>query len=178
MIPRDAGGSEFPPELAPAAAAVKRLLSALGSHMTEAFSHLNLTLPQFRVLHAIRKEGRVSGRQLARELKVSPGAVVQLCDRLQEQGYVERVPDQEDRRVTWFRLTPPAQALFEEMLAVRRSRLGHALAGLSQQDRDDLSRILVTLTERIESESQTEPKGDGSGAHSAAQRPLPVRPPG
>ena len=58
MIPQDAGGPEFPPELAPAAAALKRLVSALGTHMPEAFSHLNLTLPQFRVLHLIRKEGR------------------------------------------------------------------------------------------------------------------------
>ena len=152
MIPQDVRRSDLPDELAPAAAALKRLSSALGAEMFEVFSHLNLTLPQFRVLHSIRKEGRVSGRRLARELNVSPGAVVQLCDRLQEQGYLERVPDLEDRRVTWFQLTPSAQALFEEMLALRRSRLGQALGRLSEQDREALTRILGELAELLEAE--------------------------
>src|SRR2546430_3669739 len=97
MMPAD-----FPEALAPAAASLKRLVSVLSADLMEVFSRLNVTIPQLRVLHVIRKQERISGRQLARELNVSPGAVVQLCDRLQEQGYVERVPDTDDRRVTWF----------------------------------------------------------------------------
>jgi DNA-binding MarR family transcriptional regulator len=155
MIPEDVRRTDLPEELAPAAAALKRLSSALGTEMFEVFSHLNLTLPQFRVLHAIRKEGRVSGRRLARELNVSPGAVVQLCDRLQEQGYVDRVPDLEDRRVTWFELTPSAQALFEELLALRRSRLAQALGRLPEQDRETLTRILGELAELLEADRST-----------------------
>src|SRR5919108_5198046 len=91
--------------LQPAVAALKRLVAALSADLMDVFSRLNITIPQLRVLHLIRKEQRVSGRQLARELNVSPGAVVQLCDRLQEQGDVARVPDTGDRRVTWFQLT-------------------------------------------------------------------------
>src|SRR5919201_1615049 len=102
MIVEDPSATDFPAGQAPAAAALKRLVSALSADLMEVFSRLNVTIPQLRVLHIIRKEQRVSGRQLARELSVSPGAVVQLCDRLQEQGYVERVPDTDDRRVTWF----------------------------------------------------------------------------
>jgi MarR family transcriptional regulator, organic hydroperoxide resistance regulator len=164
----DQWSSEFPEGLAPAAAALKRLVSSLSADLIEVFSGLSITFPQFRVLHAIRKEGRVSGRQLARELDVSPGAVVQLCDRLQEQGYVERVPDTEDRRVTWFQLTRTSQALFEEMLALRRSRLVPALSRLSEGDRQSLTRILGDMAEVMESERRREPRAAGhkeAGAH-------------
>src|SRR3984893_5190727 len=136
----------------PAALALKRLVSVLSADLMEVFSRLNVTLPQLRVLHIIRKEERVSGRQLARELNVSPGAIVQLCDRLQEQGYVERVRDTEDRRVTWFQLTESARALFEELLAIRRSRLAPALARLSEEGMESPTRILGEMADVLESE--------------------------
>jgi len=145
-------GADCPEAQASAALALKRLVSVLSADLMEVFSRLNVTLPQLRVLHIIRKEERVSGRQLARELNVSPGAIVQLCDRLQEQGYVERVPDTEDRRVTWFQLTESARALFEELLAIRRSRLAPALARLSEKDMESLTRILGEMADVLESE--------------------------
>jgi DNA-binding MarR family transcriptional regulator len=151
-------GADFPEAQAPAALALKRLVSALSADLMEVFSRLNVTLPQLRVLHIIRREERVSGRQLARELNVSPGAVVQLCDRLQEQGYVERVPDTDDRRVTWFQLTGTARALFEELLAIRRSRLAPALGRLSEKDMETLTRILGEMADVLESERRKDPR--------------------
>src|SRR2546426_8791827 len=145
-------GADFPEAQAPAALALKRLVSALSADLMEVFSRLNVTLPQLRVLHIIRREERVSGRQLARELNVSPGAVGQLCYRLQEQGYVERVPDTDDRRVTWFQLTGTARALFEELLAIRHSRLAPALSRLSEKDMETLTRILGEMADVLESE--------------------------
>jgi DNA-binding MarR family transcriptional regulator len=171
MIPAEDTGADFPEELAPAAAALKRLIAALSADMMEVFSRLNVTIPQLRVLHLIRKGERVSGRQLARELNVSPGAVVQLCDRLQEQGYVERVHDTEDRRVTWFQLTPSARALFEEVLAIRRSRLAPALGRLSQSDVKHLSRILGEMADVVDSERRSEPTRPASPE---GLRPLPA----
>src|ERR1700716_275525 len=111
---------QYPEELRPLVSALKRFGTTLSADLIEILFRLNLTMPQIRVLHTIRKEVRISGRRLAQELGVSPGAIVQVCDRLQEQGYVERVPDTHDRRVTWFQLASSTQDLFEEMLALRR----------------------------------------------------------
>jgi DNA-binding MarR family transcriptional regulator len=152
MSREEHGPADCPEGLAPAAAALKRLVSILSSDLMDVFSRLNVTIPQLRVLHLIRKGQRVSGRQLARELNVSPGAVVQLCDRLQEQGYVERVPDTGDRRVTWFQLTDSARTLFEEVWAVRRSRLAPALASLGGADAESLVRIINQVADALEAE--------------------------
>jgi len=110
---------------------------------------LNLTLPQIRALKAIHELGQVSGRQLARALGVSPASVVPLCDRLQEQGYVERVRDTQDRRVCWFRLTQAGIDLMQGLSAIGRSRIVPALAKLPPSDRAFLVRVLDTLTAAI-----------------------------
>lgn len=148
---------DFPEELQPLISSLKRFSTTLSADLMEILFRLNLTVPQIRMLHAIRKQGRMSGSQLARELGVSPGAVVQVCDRLQEQGYLERVPDTEDRRVTWFRLTRSTQNLFEEMLALRRSRLLPALQQLSEAERENLIRMLDAMSAVLESERDKDP---------------------
>jgi DNA-binding MarR family transcriptional regulator len=163
MMSGEQAASEFPDALAPAAAALKRLVAALSADLMEVFSRLNVTIPQLRVLHLIRAEQRVSGRQLARVLNVSPGAVVQLCDRLQEQGYVERVPDTFDRRVTWFQLTDTARELFDEVLAIRRSRLAPALARLTEGERESLVRMIGEIAEVLEAERRGDAAGIGLG---------------
>jgi DNA-binding MarR family transcriptional regulator len=149
---------QYPEELRPLVSALKRFATTLSADLTEILFRLNLTMPQIRVLHTIRKEGRMSGRRLAQELGVSPGAIVQVCDRLQEQGYVERVPDTHDRRVTWFQLASSTQDLFEEMLALRRARVVPALSSLSPEDRETLIRILNEMAAALDSERETGPK--------------------
>src|SRR2546428_5464171 len=159
---------DFPEELHPLISSLKRFSTTLSADLMEILFRLNLTVPQIRMLHAIRKQGRMRGSQLARELGVSPGAVVQVCDRLQEQGYLERVPDTEDRRVTWFQLTSPTQNLFEEMLALRRSRLLPALQQLSAADPENLIRILNAISAVPDSDRHPQPPA-------AASQRLPAR---
>src|ERR1700730_7976453 len=81
--------------------AVQRVRDSLAEELVEFWLHLRVTTSQFHALHAIRRHGRLSGRQLACALGVSPAAVVALCDRLEQQGYVARVRDPADRRGGW-----------------------------------------------------------------------------
>jgi len=91
----------------------------------------------------------VSGRQLAKELGITPAAVVPLCDRLEEQGYIQRARDSSDRRIWWSQLTPRGQDIFERVTAVPRGRIGPALSSLSEDDRRNLARILNTLADAL-----------------------------
>jgi DNA-binding MarR family transcriptional regulator len=52
----------------------------------------------YRALDVIDQNGRISAGDLARELRMSTGAVTTLVDRLERAGYARRVPDPEDRR--------------------------------------------------------------------------------
>ena len=148
-LPVSSRKHELPPELEPVLTAMQRVRSAIGPEMMEVFLQLDLTMAQFQALHVVWRLGRVSGRQLARELRVTPAAVVPLCDRLEEQGYIQRTRDSSDRRVWWSELTPAGEDIFERVTAVPRGRIGPALSRLSADDRQHLARILNRLADAL-----------------------------
>ena len=114
------------------------------------FTDVELTMPQFRALVMIRRFGRQTGRELAGRLHVTPGTLVPLIDRLEEQGYVRRVPDLEDRRLTWIEMTPKADRLFQRLWGMGAVRLAGAVARLLPAERADLRRLLDRMAENLE----------------------------
>jgi len=117
---------------------------------------VELTMPQFRALATIRRWGRQSGRELARRLGVTPGTLVPLVDRIEEQGYLRRVPDQDDRRLTWLELTPKADRLFLRLRRMGAGRLASAITQLVPRDRAELCRLLNRLAEHLEAAAAKE----------------------
>ncbi|HKW59182.1 MAG TPA: MarR family transcriptional regulator [Candidatus Dormibacteraeota bacterium] len=114
------------------------------------FMDVELTMPQFRALVMIRRWGPQTGRELAGRLHVTPGTLVPLVDRLEEQGYLRRVPDKEDRRVTWLELTPKADRLFQRLWGMGEARIATAISQLLPRDRAELKRLLTRVAEHLE----------------------------
>src|SRR5262245_51150254 len=123
-------------------AAWDRQHAALGAETARFFADLDLTMAQLRALGTIRRWGRLTGRDLAARLGVTPGTVVPLCDRLEEQGYLRRVPDQADRRLTWLELTPAGVHLFRRLWLAGGERVRDAIAQFSPEDRRTFERLL------------------------------------
>lgn len=140
--------------------AMRRFQASIIGDSTEFWLDVRLTPPQLTALNLIRRAGRLSGRQLARALGVSPGAVVALCDRLQERGFVERVPDDVDRRITWFQLTEAGTRLFSRMRELSSRTITPALNALSEEDRAHLIRILDALTAGVEASRSDHVEGE------------------
>jgi DNA-binding MarR family transcriptional regulator len=131
--------------------AFMRQQAAFSDETADFFMDTELTMAQFRTLVALRRWGRQSGRETARRLRVTPGSLVPLVDRLEEQGYVRRVPDLVDRRTTWLELTARADRLFERMRGMGAARLAGAIAKLIPKDRTELVRLLNEVASHMES---------------------------
>ena len=114
------------------------------------FMDVDLTMSQFRALVMVRRWGPQTGRELARRLHVTPGSLVPLVDRLEEQGYLRRVPDKEDRRLTWLELTPKADRLFRRLWGMGAARIATAVSQLVPRDRAELRRLLTRVAEHLE----------------------------
>jgi DNA-binding MarR family transcriptional regulator len=130
-----------------------RQQAAFADETANFFMDVHLTMAQFRALATIRRFGRQSGRELARRLGVTPGTLVPLVDRLEEQGYVRRVPDLADRRTTWLELTPRADRLFERLWGLGAGRIAGAVRQLIPKDRAELVRLLNQVAAHLESSS-------------------------
>jgi len=131
-----------------------RQQAALAADTSGFFIHLDLTMAQFRALTMIRRWGKMTGRELAGRLGVTPGTLIPLIDRLEEGGYLRRVPDLKDRRITWLELTSKGEQLFWRLFRAGARKVMAAIAKLRPADRRTLRRILNLIAENIE----TQPK--------------------
>ena len=123
------------------------------------FIDLDLTMGQFRTLVAVRRAGRLSGRELAARLRVNPASVVPHVDRLEELGYLRRVPDRDDRRLTWLELTPRGDLLFSTLTAAGIARIASAFSALTRPDRQTFRKLLDKIADHLEAQA---PSADAS----------------
>jgi DNA-binding MarR family transcriptional regulator len=128
-----------------------RQQSALATETARFFMDLELTMAQFRALAVIHHHsGRLTGRDLAARLRVTPGTLVPLCDRLVEQGYLRRVPDLDDRRLTWLETTAKTDRLFERLRGGGIMKVAAAIAHLRPADRKVFARLLNQVADHME----------------------------
>lgn len=67
-----------------------------------------MSLETYYCLETLKMRETATMTELARQLRVPKQQVTKLVDKLSENGFVERMPNEEDRRVTRIRLTSKA----------------------------------------------------------------------
>jgi DNA-binding MarR family transcriptional regulator len=83
---------------------------------------LGINRTDYRALDVIDQRSPISAGDLARELRMSTGAVTTLVDRLERAGYAHRRPDPSDRRRVLIEIAP---TLREQAAQVYGSPEGH-----------------------------------------------------
>ena len=93
--------------------------------------------------------------ELAAEERVTQPAITLLVNRLQERGWVERIPDASDGRAVLVSLTTEGEAAFERLRAEYRALLHEEMASLDDDEVatlasavEILDKLIARLTER------------------------------
>jgi DNA-binding MarR family transcriptional regulator len=109
-----------------------------------------LSHAQFELLIELFERGELPAGELASAARLTPATVTQMLDHLAEQGHVERVRSQTDRRVVVSRLTPQGKRKIEAKRAAWQSRWEQALAGLAGEDLRAATLVLERLAVMVE----------------------------
>jgi DNA-binding MarR family transcriptional regulator len=105
-----------------------------------------VTASQLEALKLLHQEGTgLSMHQVAEALSVTPSSATQLVDRLVRLGLVERLREEEDRRLVRVQLSEAARQRFEEMMRLHL----RGLAAVTEPLSDEELRTLVDLLARI-----------------------------
>jgi len=102
----------------------------------------SLSLIHLHVLTILEADGPLAMSRLADTLDVSVASMTGIIGRMEERGLVERVHDEEDRRVVIVRPTATGAAVFRDMTDERRKRLTTLLGRL---DADELTALRTGL---------------------------------
>ena len=109
---------------------------------------VELTPSQISALSTIRRRGPVTLGELADLERVAPPSITRMVARLEQDGYVERIPDASDGRVCRVVVTESAEELVSEARRRKASWLSERIAELGAEDRDNL-RAAVSALEAI-----------------------------
>jgi len=120
-------------QVAQIAAVLPRLLRRLNSLYADDLD-MDLPMGQMRVCSFLY-DSPESMSALSRELGISLSAITQIADRLERSGMVERVPETEDRRVKFLRLTEKGQEMMRSRRERRKRRISEVLGCLDPDSR-------------------------------------------
>lgn len=125
------------------------LLNVLGhrwkSKMEDGCRILGIGPRDFVGLDRISSLGRISQTELARALCLNRTSTMQLTDRLEQQGWISRVPDAVDRRVNRLELTEAGAAKLAEATAHMDAVENEFCRALSTSERETLISLLGRL---------------------------------
>jgi DNA-binding MarR family transcriptional regulator len=132
---------------------VSRLSHHLDRARRLAFAEHGIESWEFDVLAALRRAGapyELSPGRLIRETLVTSGTMTNRVDRLATRGFVQRLPDPNDRRGVLVRLTDQGRATVDGALDGLLQRERELLSGLNAADHKRLAGLLRGLVAPFE----------------------------
>jgi DNA-binding MarR family transcriptional regulator len=100
---------------------------------------------QFILLRVLYDVKRSTVSELASILKQSNSATTIALNRLVKANYIERVRDENDRRIVWVTLSEKAIPLLECLLERRRMLMADLTANLTDEELDQFTHCLLKM---------------------------------
>jgi DNA-binding MarR family transcriptional regulator len=105
---------------------------------------------QFILLRVLYEKERSTVSDLASLLKQSNSATTIALNRLVKAGYVNRVRDEQDRRVVWVTLSDKAVPLMERLLSRRRELLTKLMENLTDSELEQFTFYLRKVKQGLQ----------------------------
>lgn len=107
----------------------------------------DVSITEMHIMEKIGEAGSSRMTDIARALDVTLATLTVACDRMQKKDLIERTRAEKDRRVVMVSLTPKGQAAWQYHEKFHHDLIDAALADLSEEEQNALSRALEKLGE-------------------------------
>ena len=115
------------------------------------------TLPRFDLMAQLqRAPGGVLLGEVSRRMMVSSGNVTGLVERLAQEGAIERLVSDRDRRTVRIRLTAQGRKQFNKMARAHSDWVAELLAGIAEDEQLELWSRLGSLKRSVRDATQPE----------------------
>lgn len=115
-------------------------------------SGTGITLRQAQVLSCLEMKGELAQNEIAAQLQIEPPTIVRILDRMERDGWIERLPSPLDRRKKIIRPTKKAASKWDIIIECGRRIEKQAAANLSQSQLDTMKELLRIVCKNLGSE--------------------------
>jgi DNA-binding MarR family transcriptional regulator len=106
---------------------------------------VDLNFTQFLALKLLEYEEPLTPAELARALHYNQGALTRLLDKLEQRGYLKRVPDPVDRRALRLELTAKGRAVRKRVIGYCDAVAERTFACTTSRERETLQDLLTRV---------------------------------
>jgi len=121
--------------------------------------HPELTFNEVRALNFIGRHPGATQKELVRHSGADKAQVARMLGLLQDKGWLERLPNAEDKRSRCLTLSGEGAALYQALRAARQTLSASVLAGCDEATQTQL----LVLLERVRSNLDALPPDSGCG---------------
>jgi DNA-binding MarR family transcriptional regulator len=126
---------------------VRKYTSAVLRHAAATAKRMSLEASELAALEHLQAAGPMTQKRLGERLSISPGAVTAMIDRLESRGYVERIPNPEDRRSALVLITKAGVEESVRHLWPYIEDMRGIEEGFSEEEREVIARFLGEATQ-------------------------------
>ncbi|MGN7476852.1 MarR family winged helix-turn-helix transcriptional regulator [Solibacillus silvestris] len=111
----------------------------------EILSNYTITPPQFVALQWLHESGDMTIGDLSTKMYLAFSTTTDLVDRMEKSELVQRVRDENDRRVVRIHLLPEGERIIQEVIIKRQEYLREITEEFNEEEFEQLSRTLQKL---------------------------------
>jgi DNA-binding MarR family transcriptional regulator len=127
-----------------------QVIAARDRELSQGLRDFGLRVPEWRALAALYSRQRCTMSELADLATIDRTTLTRTIDRMQDAGWLTRLADADDMRVTRLMLTASGKKMFERVWPEVQRLNELALAGLSNSQVESLRKILGQMRTNLE----------------------------
>jgi DNA-binding MarR family transcriptional regulator len=127
-----------------------QVIGARDRELAQGLRDFGLRVPEWRALAAMYARKHCTMSELADLATIDRTTLTRTVDRMQDSGWLERLADEEDMRITRLALTATGRRMFERIWPEVQRLNELALAGLSNAEIISLKKILGRMRANLE----------------------------
>ena len=124
---------------------------SVSSAVHKELPNAGLTVSQFGILEALYHLGPMLQKELGEKILKSPGNITMVIDNLAKRGLIVREKSSSDRRASVIRASDEGNRLIAAIFPAHADRIRKTMSALTQQEQEDLGRLLKKLGRSISS---------------------------
>jgi DNA-binding MarR family transcriptional regulator len=110
------------------------LKRGMAGHLQALYRNCPIPRSQLELLFAIQQHQPISFKHVAQQLYLTPGAVSQLAEGLEQQQLITRTADADDRRIQCLSITPKGEKLLQQVEKHRQSLMESVMQELTDEE--------------------------------------------
>lgn len=113
------------------------------------FEEYGLKVGQAGILFVLSHFGKMSQKELAEQLNVTPPSITAAIQKMEKLGFIVRQTDGKDQRVMRLELSEKGNACLEHTVAIAKQMDELMFKGMSQEEKLLLRRLLIQMKENL-----------------------------